>query len=107
MEGGYYEAPKRNMVVFHQKRIMEYSPLLISLIYFCFHVIFLRGGSRGRVQGVRIHKRKSRTISSDAGTVHPGTIVLIIESIFLIGRKRDVRKTFRKIWRFILEVIYG
>ena len=53
-----------------------------------------------------IHIRKSPTISSDAGTVY--TIVLIIESIFLIRRKRDVRKTFWKIcWRLILEVIYG
>ena len=42
MEGGYYEVPQVNMVIFHQERIMEHSPdLLISLIYFCFHVIFL------------------------------------------------------------------
>ena len=41
MEGGYYEVPLVNMVIFHQERIMERSPLLISLIYFCFHDIFL------------------------------------------------------------------
>ena len=41
MEGGYYEVPQVNMVIFHQERIMEHSPLLISLIYFCFHDVFL------------------------------------------------------------------
>lgn len=41
MEGGYYEVPQMSMVIFKQERIMGHSPLLIFLIYFCFHVIFL------------------------------------------------------------------